>query len=106
MIQPLLLGASLINAVLSSKAIPDFWIWMNREGSDFFLLAKTIYGPRLLLLTNFDLALPSRGYSTDPFRFYKILLRDPLVGWVAQKNFTYKSCSSYMILVSIIFLGV
>ena len=33
---------------------------------NFFLLSKTIYGPHLLLLTNFDLALPSRGYTTDP----------------------------------------
>ena len=58
-----------------------------------------------MLVTNFDYALPSRGYSIDPFLFYKILLRDPLVGWVAQKNFTNKSCSPYMILASIIFLG-
>ena len=69
------------------------------------ILTKIIYGLPLLLLTNFDLALPSGGYSTDPSLFYKILLRDPLVGWVAQKIFSYKSCSPYMILVSIIFFG-
>ena len=31
---------------------------------------------------------------------------DPLVGWVVQKKFSNKSCSPYMILVSIIFSGV
>ena len=64
-----------------------------------------MYGPHLLLLTNFDLAPPSRGYSTDQSQFYRILLRDPLVGWVVQKNFSNKSCCPYMILVSIIFFG-
>ena len=34
------------------------------------ILTKIIHGLQLLLLTNFDLALPSRGYSTDPFEFY------------------------------------
>ena len=63
-----------------------------------------MYGPHLLLLTNFDLAPPSRGYSTDQSQFYRILLRDPLVGWVVQKNFSNKSCCPYMILVSKIFL--
>ena len=63
------------------------------------------HGLPLLLQTNFDLALPSRGYSSDQFQFYRILLRDPLVGWVVQKNFSNKSCCPYMILVSIIFFG-
>ena len=44
----------------------DFRIWMNQEGSVFFFIIKTLYGLQLLLLTHFDLALPSRGYSTDP----------------------------------------
>ena len=70
LIQPLLLGAPLINVVLSSKLITDFWISTNWEGSEIFLLAKTIYQPHLLLLTNFYLALPSRGYSTDFSDFY------------------------------------
>ena len=78
---------------------------MNWEGSEKKIFAKTIYGPHLLLLTNFDLALPSRGYSTDWSQFYRILLRDPLVGWVVQKNFSNKSCCPYMILISIIFFG-
>ena len=34
------------------------------------ILTKIIYGLPLLLLTNFELALPSRGYSTDPSEFY------------------------------------
>ena len=63
-----------------------------------------MYGPHLLLLTNFDLAPPSRGYSTDQSQFYRILLRDPLVGWVVQNNFSNKSCCPYMILASKIFL--
>ena len=29
------------------------------------ILVKIIYGLRFLLLTNFDQALPSRGYGTD-----------------------------------------
>ena len=64
----------------------------------------TIYGKPLLLLTNFDLGLPSRGYSTDLSDFDIILLRDHLVGWVAQKSFSNKSGFPYMILVCIIFL--
>ena len=43
---------------------------------------------------------PSRGYSSDFSHFYKFLLRDPLVGWVAQKIFSNKSFSPYMVLVS------
>ena len=68
------------------------------------ILTKIIYELPLLLLKFFDLALPSRGYSTDQSQFYQILLRDPLVGWVLQKNFSNKSFSPYMILVSKIFL--
>ena len=34
LIQPLLLGAPLINVVLCSKVIRDFWICMNWEGSE------------------------------------------------------------------------
>ena len=45
---------------------PYFRIRIDREGSEIFLLIKTLYGLQLLLLTHFDLALPSRGYSTDP----------------------------------------
>ena len=42
----------------------------------------------------------------DPeIRISGILLRDPLVGWVVQKNLSIKSCCPYMILVSIIFFG-
>ena len=84
-----------------------FWIFRSRSihtALEKNLLAKTIYGPHLLFLTNFDLALPSRGHSTDQSQFYQILLRDPLVGWVVQKNFSNKSCCPYMILVSKIFL--
>ena len=33
----------------------------------FFLLTKIIYGLPLLLITFFDLALTSRGYSADPW---------------------------------------
>ena len=70
------------------------------------LLTKTIYGLKLLLLKIFCRTPPSRGYSSDFSDFYKFLLRDPLVGWVAQKNFSNKSFSPYMILVSIIFFKV
>ena len=41
----------------------------------------------VLLVTKFDCALPSRSYSTDPYKLYRILLRDPLVGWVSQNVF-------------------
>ena len=34
---------------------PKIRIRMHREGSEFCLLSKTIYGPHLLLLANFDL---------------------------------------------------
>ena len=61
------------------------------------LLAKTIYKPHLMLLTNFDLALPSRGYNTDLSDFDLILLRDPLVVWVAQKSFSNKSGFQYVL---------
>ena len=76
---PLLLGAPLVNLSKSIKATLLGWVTQKK------LLAKTMYGPHLLLLTNFDLAPPSRGYSTDQSQFYRILLRDPLVGWVKQK---------------------
>ena len=75
-------------------------------GTKKIIHTKIIYGKPLLLLTNFDLGLPSRGYSTDLSDFDLILLRDPLVGWVAQKIFGNKRCCPLMILVSIIFLGV
>ena len=52
--------------IFRKSGIPDFRIRIDREGSEFFLLIKTLYGLQLLLLTHFDLALPSRGYSTDP----------------------------------------
>ena len=65
LIQPLLLGAPLINVVLSSKVITEFWICMNWEGSEKNFNYKNHVWPHLLFLTNFDLALPSRGYSTD-----------------------------------------
>ena len=70
LIQPLLLGAPFIKIVLCSKVIPDFRIRMNWQALKKFLLVKIIYGLRFLLLTNFDLALPSRGYSTDLSQFY------------------------------------
>ena len=79
--------------------------WKHPIPPKKIILTKIIYGLQLLLVTNFDYALPSRGYSIDPFLFYKILLRDPLVGWVAQKISSNKSYSPYMILVSIIFFG-
>ena len=69
LIQPLLLGAPFIEIVLCSKVIPDFRIRMNQDGSEKKLLVKIMYGLQLLLLTNFDLALPSRGYSTDLSQF-------------------------------------
>ena len=54
-------------------------------------------------VTNLDLAIPSRGYSTDPSEFYKILLSEQLVGLVIQNFFCNKSGSPYTVLVSIIF---
>ena len=43
--------------------------WRHPKPPKKILLIKIIYGLRFLLLTNFDLALPSRGYSTDLSRF-------------------------------------
>ena len=40
LIQPLLLGAPLINEVLSSKVITDFWICMNWDGSENFFTSQ------------------------------------------------------------------
>ena len=72
-IQPLLHGAPFIDLVLCSKVIPDFRIRMNREGSEKILLVKIIHGLQFLLLTNFDLVLPSRGYSTLLWQVFQML---------------------------------
>ena len=42
------------------------------------------------------MGLPSRVYSTDPSPFYYILLRDPLVGGVTQKNYSLMKWTLYV----------
>ena len=39
--------------------------WRHPIPPKKIILTKIIYGLQLLLVTNFDYALPSRGYSTD-----------------------------------------
>ena len=59
-----------LQPIFEKSGKPDFRIRMNREGSENFLLVKTIYGLPLLLVANFDYVLPSRGFSTDLSQFY------------------------------------
>ena len=48
---------------------PNFRIRMSRDSSEkFFTEQNHIW--TTTLVTNFDLAISSRGYSTDPFEFY------------------------------------
>ena len=44
LIGPLLLGAPLINVVLCSKAILNFWIWIRPQGSEKLYLSKSYMG--------------------------------------------------------------
>ena len=52
---------------------PEIWISGSRSvcrAPKKILLAKIINGLQLLLVKFFDLALPSRGYSTELSQFY------------------------------------
>ena len=95
-----------VRATARGRSEASWEPWNHPIPPKKILLTKTIYGLKLLLLKFFCRTPPSRGYSSDFSDFYKFLLRDPLVGWVAQKIFSNKSFSPYMVLVSNFFSGV